>query len=87
MTIPIGHGVLSARAPTKAEPRMPEPYWIEPTSADTAPARSGNAASAPATELAMISPVAETNRNNGAAKPAIGDEQSPGAAQRDKREK
>ncbi|WP_264180087.1 hypothetical protein [Dechloromonas denitrificans] len=37
----IGHGVPSAKKPTSAEPKMPVPYWMVPTSADIAPARSG----------------------------------------------
>ena len=36
----IGRGVPSAKAPTSAEPMMPLPYWIAPTRAETAPARS-----------------------------------------------
>jgi hypothetical protein len=43
-TQPIGQGVPSANAPTAAEPMMPDPYWIAPTSADTTTARSRPAA-------------------------------------------
>ena len=68
ITHPIGHVVPSAKAPTMAEPMMPVPYWMAPTSADTAPARSGNIDSAPAIELATMNPVMPTNTKSGTTK-------------------
>lgn len=41
MTQPKGQGVPSAKAPTSPDPMIPLPYCMAPTSADTAPARSG----------------------------------------------
>jgi hypothetical protein len=40
--------VPSAKKPTRADPRMPVPYWLAPMSADMAPERAGTAPSAPA---------------------------------------
>jgi hypothetical protein len=41
ITQPIGQGLPLAKAPTSAEPRIPEPYWQAPTSIESAPARFG----------------------------------------------
>src|SRR5580704_12014343 len=52
----IGQGVPSANAPVSAALNTPLPKWIEPTSAEAAPARCGKLESAPATELATMKP-------------------------------
>ena len=48
---------------------MPKPYWIAPTRAETAPARCGKRDKAPAIELAMMKPEADTKTKRGTARP------------------
>ena len=64
MTVTSGRGVPSLSNPSSPPAAKPKPYCTLPTSAAAAPARVGWLASAPATELAVMMPRSDMNRNS-----------------------